>query len=270
MRRLEKASVIGISLSLISILGGRLLEGGSISALLQPAAALIVLGGTLGAVLLSFPGKVAWRALEACLGLLRHHEDESERELSFLVAAARQARRDGVLKLDEAAAMVGDPFLRKALRLAVDGSTPEEIREIMGVELESAVEQGEPPIHLLEAAAGYAPTVGIIGAVLGLIRVMEHLSDTSQLGTGIAMAFVATIYGVALANLFLLPAATKLRARFEHDLRVKEMMIEGAAGIAEAITPSLLEEKLRAYLAQSEPSGRSSRKEQQQRMRVAA
>jgi len=270
MRRFDKASVIGVGLGLVAIIGGRALEGGSPVMLFQPTAALIVFCGTLGAALLSFPSEVAWRALRAGLSLLARHDREGEKQVIFLAAAARQARRDSVLKLDEAAEVIGDPFLRKAMRLVVDGTTPAALRETMRVELESQGEFAEQPIHFLEAAAGYAPTVGIIGAVLGLIRVMEHLADTTRLGAGIAVAFIATIYGVALANLFLLPAATRLRLRHEQDWRIKEMIIEGAAGIAEGLTPSLLDEKLRSYLVGDRDSTAEARDGRRARMRVAA
>jgi chemotaxis protein MotA len=165
-----------------------------------------------------------------------------------LLDFARQARRSGVLSLENDADELADPFLRKALSLAVDGTDLQDLRRIMELEIELAERRGEAEARVFEAAGGYSPTIGIIGAVLGLIQVMKHLEDIERVGHGIAVAFVATVYGVGLANLVLLPAANKLKARLDQTLEFRELMLEGVIGIVEGMNPKLLEKKLEAFL----------------------
>ena len=143
---------------------------------------------------------------------------------------------------------IADPFLKKALSLAVDGTDLQDLRRIMELEIQMAEQHGEAEAKVFEAAGGYAPTIGIIGAVLGLIQVMKHLEDIEAVGHGIAVAFVATVYGVAVANIILLPAATKLKLRLQHALQIKELMLEGVVSIAEGLNPKLVRSKLEAYL----------------------
>jgi chemotaxis protein MotA len=166
-----------------------------------------------------------------------------------LLQFARQARRAGIVSLEKRAEAITDnPFLKKALMLAVDGVDLQDLRRIMELEIEAASRRGEAEAKVFETAGGYAPTIGIIGAVLGLIQVMKHLEDMERVGHGIAVAFVATVYGVGLANLVLLPAGAKIKARLEQALEDKELVLEGVIGIAEGMNPKLLESKLGAFL----------------------
>jgi chemotaxis protein MotA len=195
------ASICGISLALLGILTGMMIEGGSVGQLTQPTAALIVLGGTSGAVMLQFPMPVFFAALRAVRTVFSNGSTNGETVLRRLIEFANKARKNGIISLDGDLRTVEDPFLRRTLTLAVDGVEPAEVRRIMQMELENQVEMQDKVATVFEAAGGYSPTVGIIGAVLGLIQVMQHLDDISAVGRGIAVAFVATIYGVGLANL---------------------------------------------------------------------
>jgi len=159
----------------------------------------------------------------------------------------RVARRSGLTSLEPELETLTDPFLKKALSLAVDGADLQDIRRIMELEIELAEHRGEADAKVFETAGGYSPTIGIIGAVLGLIQVMKHLEDIEQVGHGIAVAFVATVYGVAFANLFLLPVVAKLRARLEAKLKNQELVLEGVLSLAEGMNPMLLQSKLEAY-----------------------
>jgi chemotaxis protein MotA len=166
----------------------------------------------------------------------------------MLVKYANQARRDGIVSLDGELANIQDPFLRRSLMLAVDGTEPQELRKIMELELDNQEEQDEKIPQLFEAAGGFSPTIGIIGAVLGLIQVMQHLDKIDEVGKGIAVAFVATIYGVGAANLFLLPVAGKLKIRIREEQIIREMTLEGVISILEGMNPRMLEEKLLGFL----------------------
>ena len=161
---------------------------------------------------------------------------------------AVKARERRILKLDHELAAVTEPFLRQALMLAIDGTEPAAVRQIMQLELDNTAEFEERIPQVFESAGGFAPTVGIIGAVLGLIQVMQHLDNINEVGRGIAVAFVATIYGVGLANLVFLPAAGKLRIRCQQEQMVKEMMLEGVISIQEGMNPRMIEIKLRTFL----------------------
>jgi chemotaxis protein MotA len=246
--RLDFASVVGVLLAVGGILGGLLLEGGRASDVSQYTAALIVLGGTLGAVMLTTPLGLLLSALKRFKDVFWENAPLAEDVMEQLLNFARQARRSGILSLERDADALSDPFLKKALSLAVDGTDLRDLRRIMELEMERAERRGEAEARVFEAAGGYSPTIGIIGAVLGLIQVMKHLEDIERVGHGIAIAFVATVYGVGLANLILLPAANKLKARVEQTLEFRELMLEGVIGIVEGMNPRLLEKKLEAFL----------------------
>jgi chemotaxis protein MotA len=246
--RLDFASLAGLILAVGGILGGLLLEGGRASDVGQYTAALIVLGGTLGAVMLTTPLRLLLAALKRVKDVFWDTAPSAADVMRQLLDFARQARRSGVLSLENDADELADPFLRKALSLAVDGTDLQDLRRIMELEIELAERRGEAEARVFEAAGGYSPTIGIIGAVLGLIQVMKHLEDIERVGHGIAVAFVATVYGVGLANLVLLPAANKLKARLDQALEFRELMLEGVIGIVEGMNPKLLEKKLEAFL----------------------
>jgi len=214
----------------------------------QATAGVIVLGGTAGAVCLSFTGtqlRQSWRSLPH---IFRRPQNHSFPEVARIVEMAYRARREGLLALEEEVAQLPDPFIRRGLQLIIDGFTPQQVREIMEMDLAQQEERGQMPARVFEAAGGYAPTIGILGAVLGLIQVMQHLTDPARLGTGVAVAFVATIYGVASANLLFLPIAHKLKLYHEQQMLRQEMILEGMLALATGEHPRLIAERLNGIL----------------------
>ncbi|HTW62244.1 MAG TPA: flagellar motor protein [Terracidiphilus sp.] len=245
---MDKASIGGFFLAILGILAGLLMEGGHLGQVLQPTAALIVFGGTLGAVLLQFPLATVGAAFRSLARVFVAPHGEDMQLIAQLVAFANKARREGVVSLDADLESIQDPFLKQTLMLAVDGTEPAELRNIMRVSLDSIIENEERLPAVFESAGGFSPTIGILGAVLGLIQVMQHLDDIHQVGRGIAVAFVATIYGVGVANLFFLPFAGNLRLRIRDGHRRREMLLEGVISILEGINPRMLEIKLAGFL----------------------
>jgi chemotaxis protein MotA len=244
---MDKASIAGVLLAVAGIVAGLLLEGGNLGQILQPTAALIVFGGTLGAVLLQFPLTTviaAFRNLGHVFSAPRRQNDEL---IGLLLSFANKARRQGVVSLDADLQAIQDPFLKRSLMLAVDGTEPSDLRKIMRVSLDSTMEREERLPMVFESAGGFSPTIGILGAVLGLIQVMQHLDNMQAVGRGIAVAFVATIYGVGLANLFFLPFAGKMRIRIHEGQQRREMMLEGVISILEGMNPRMLEVKLAGF-----------------------
>jgi chemotaxis protein MotA len=246
-RRIDLTSLVGIPIAIGLVLLGQALEGGDTRSILQLTAAVIVFGGTFGAVLISFPladVKAAFRSLHR---VFLEDDEPPDATITAILRYARLARKDGILALDDEAANAQDPLLRKGLMLAVDGVNPKTLREMLEIDLASAEDRDLVPARVFESAGGYAPTVGIIGAVLGLIHVMENLSDPSRLGSGIAVAFVATVYGVGTANLLFLPIASKLRARASAAARRRVLIFEGVLAIQEGLNPRLIDQKLRGF-----------------------
>lgn len=250
---MDFASIGGIAVAILGILAGMMIEGGSISQITQPTAALIVIGGTMGAVMLQFPLKIFLAALQHMAKIFFSGASNGEAVLKQLVQFANKARKSGIVSLDQDLSTVSDPFFKQALMLAIDGTEPNEVRKIMQLEIDNKTEMEEKIPQVFEAAGGYSPTVGIIGAVLGLIQVMQHLDNITEVGRGIAVAFVATIYGVALANLVFLPAAGKLKIRHREEQMVKEMVLEGVVSILEGMNPRMMETKLRTFLMTDKP-----------------
>lgn len=244
---MDKASIGGAILAIAGIVAGLLIEGGNLGQILQPTAALIVFGGTLGAVLLQFPLTTVIAAFRNLGRLFAAPRKEDTQHIRQLIGFANKARRNGVVSLDADLGAVRDPFLKQALMLAVDGTEPAELRKIMYVSLESITEDEERLPAVFESAGGFSPTIGILGAVLGLIQVMQHLEDIQGVGRGIAVAFVATIYGVGIANLFFLPFAGKMHIRIRNRRRSREMMLEGVISILEGMNPRVLEIKLNGF-----------------------
>ena len=244
---MDAGSLGGILLALAGILAGLLLEGGHVSQVLQPTAAMIVFGGTLGAVMLQFPLKTVFSAAGRLIRVFFHRDGHGAALLSQIVDCANKARRQGIVSLDPDLPKIEDPFLREALTLAVDGMEPSELRRIMEFQIDNVSEIEARIPAVFESAGGFSPTVGIIGAVIGLIQVMQHLDHMDQVGRGIAVAFVATIYGVGSANLFFLPAAGKLKQRAREDQRLKEMALEGVISIVEGMNPRMIEVKLKSF-----------------------
>src|ERR1700678_4129868 len=249
---MDKASIGGVLLAGLGIVAGLLLEGGNLGQIFQPTAAMIVFGGTLGAVLLQFPLSTVIDAVQRLAHVFLHPREQNQQLIEQLVAFANKARRSGVVSLDADLQTIDEPFLRQALTLAVDGTEPAELRKIMSLSLETRSEGEDRVSAVFESAGGFSPTIGILGAVLGLIQVMQHLDKIEEVGKGIAVAFVATIYGVGAANLFFLPAAGKLRIRVREEHQRREMMLEGVISILEGINPRMLQVKLSGFLEERE------------------
>lgn len=249
---MDKSSLGGVILGVGGILVGLLLEGGNLRQIVQPTAAIIVFGGTLGAVMLQFPLPVLLNAVRSLKSVFVAPPSNPESTVQRLVTYAQKARREGIVSLDADLAEIEDPFLKKSLMLAVDGTEPDELRKIMELELNNQAEYEEQVPQVFESAGGFAPTIGIIGAVLGLIQVMQHLDKIDEVGRGIAVAFVATIYGVGSANLVYLPVSGKLKSRIREEQITREMTLEGVASILEGMNPRMLETKLHGFLVEAE------------------
>lgn len=245
--RPDFATFGGILLALGGIVGGLLMEGGKIKDVSQITAAFIVLGGTFGAVMVSTPLVVLKGALLRLVHVIVDKTQAPDAAIEELIAYATKARKNGLVSLENEALEVQDPFLRKALTLAVDGTDLQEIRNMMQLEIDMAESRATAEAKVFESAGGYSPTIGIIGAVMGLIQVMKNLANIEEVGHGIAVAFVATVYGVGLANILLLPASTKIKARISSDTELKELKLEGVVAIVEGLNPKLIRSKLEAY-----------------------
>ena len=245
--RPDFATVGGILLAFGGIVGGLLMEGGRIKDISQLTAAFIVLGGTFGAVMVSTPIRVLNGAALRLIHVLMDRTQSPDAVIEELIGYATKARKNGLVSLESEALEIQDPFLRKALILAVDGTDLQEIRNMMQLEIDTAENRALAEAKVFESAGGYSPTIGIIGAVMGLIQVMKNLANIEEVGRGIAVAFVATVYGVGLANIILLPAATKIKSRIEWETEMKELKLDGVVGIVEGLNPKLIRSKLDAY-----------------------
>ena len=250
---MDKSSFGGVLIAVGGILAGLLLEGGKLAQILQPTAAMIVFGGTIGAVMLQFPLPVVLTSFKRLAHVFFDPQQDPQELVKEIVGFAHKARKEGIVSLDRELENIKEAFLRKSLMLAVDGTEPQELRKMMELELENQAEYEERIPQVFEAAGGFSPTVGIIGAVLGLIQVMQHLDNIDEVGRGIAVAFVATIYGVAAANLFFLPSAGKLKIRIRTEHKMHEMMLEGVVSILEGLNPRMVETKLQGFLPDAPP-----------------
>jgi len=245
---MDRASALGLILGLTAVVGGNMLEGGKIDSILQPTAALIVFGGTAGATFLSFPLRDLMKAITSLRFVFFEEPANTESLIQDIIRYSGVARRNGFIALEAEIPQITNPFLMKALVLAIDGMLPKLLLETMERENITFEDEHRRIAKVYETAGGFSPTIGIIGAVLGLIHVMENLADPSKLGAGIAVAFVATIYGVGIANLVLLPISRKLINRVNRELALREMVLEGVVGIQSGMNPYYLEEKLRAFI----------------------
>jgi len=245
--KMDLNSVIGILLACIAIVGGQMLEGGHISSLIQAAAFLIVMGGTVGAVLLQSPVKVFLNGIRMSVWVFFPPMNSPQTLIKQIINWSHISRKDGLLALEPHVRVVKDPFMKKGLQLLADGSDPEKLREVLEIEMLALETHQRQSARIWEAAGGYAPTIGILGAVLGLIHVMENLTDPNLLGSGIAVAFVATIYGVGLANLVFLPIANKLKSIINEHVVIQEILVDGFVAIANGENPRLIENRLNGY-----------------------
>jgi chemotaxis protein MotA len=243
--------LIGMAVALGFILIGNALEGGHIGSILGGPAAMIVIGGTIGAVIVQFPFVTLKSALKSAAGVLGKSKQNPAKVLEEIVRYAETARKDGILALERTAQNASDPFLTKAIMLAVDGADSHALRETLELAIDHHEEHGEDAAKVFEAAGGYCPTIGIIGAVLGLIHVMSNLQDINAVGGGIAAAFVATIYGVAAANIVFLPMAGRIKMRVRDEVGVLTMMLVGVLAIQEGLNPKVVRERLLEFLPAS-------------------
>jgi chemotaxis protein MotA len=256
--RPDLGSIGGLILAVGGILGGLTLDGGKLSDIRQVTAALIVLGGTLGAVMVATPLSVLIGAAKKIGSVFFEKSQPVAETIEMIVGYATQARKEGIVSLEQQASKIEDPFLRKALNLAVDGKELSQIRSIMELEIEMLEQRGEAEAKAYESAGGFAPTIGIIGAVLGLMQVLKSLADIEAVGKGIAGAFVATVYGVGVANLFFLPAGAKLKSRVRSEVQLRELTLEGVLAIVEGLNPKLIRTRLDAYLIQPAPKKKAA------------
>ncbi|HWZ13067.1 MAG TPA: flagellar motor protein [Acidobacteriaceae bacterium] len=247
---MDKSSVGGVTLALGGIVAGLMIEGGNLRQIIQPTAAIIVLGGTVGAVMLQFPLGTVLGAARQLIHVFTGSAPDGQAALRQIIDFANKARRNGIVSLDQDLPSVQDPFMRQALTLAIDGTNPDEVRKIMQLEIDNQAEMEERIPQVFESAGGFAPTIGILGAVMGLIQVMQHLDKVDEVGRGIAVAFVATIYGVGTANLIFLPSAGKLKIRNHERQNVQQMVLEGVVSILEGMNPRVIEMKLGTFLSE--------------------
>lgn len=246
---MDPLTTTGVVLALVALVGGSILKGAGVMALLNPAAFVIVVIGTLASSLVQTPKETFMRAWKIFPWIFKPPVEDTEVLIAKMVEWSETARKQGLLGLEPALEKEPDEFARKALQMLVDGTEPDKIRETMELELDAKEKANVQSAKVFEGLGIYAPTLGIIGAVLGLIAVMKNLADPSKLGGGIAAAFTATIYGIGLANLFFLPTANKLKEIIKAQSRAKEMVLEGVIAIAEGENPRNLEVKLKSYVA---------------------
>ncbi|WP_178022526.1 flagellar motor protein [uncultured Paenibacillus sp.] len=248
---MDIATLIGIIVGLAALVGGFMLEGGQLAGLLQITAALIVFGGTFAAVLISFP-VAKLRTVPKALALAFLTKSPAQDDvIEDIVGMSSISRREGVLALEKKAAEHQDPFLREGIQLVVDGTDRAMVRQIMELEIDAVAKKYDGYAKIFESAGGYAPTMGIIGTVMGLIHVLGSLSEPTALGPSIALAFTATLYGVASANLIFLPIASKIKARCDDELDRMDMMLEGILSIQNGDHPLLVRRKLESFTAET-------------------
>lgn len=245
---MQPGPLIGIVFALVAIVGGNAMEGGHMGSMLGGPAFIIVVGGTIGAVIVQYPFETLKAAMGAVGKTFKKPAQEPAALVEEIVNYANQARRDGILALEKVASSASDPFLAKALMMAIDGADSNALRDTMEISIGQAEEHGEDAAKVLEAAGGYSPTVGIIGAVLGLIHVMSNLSDINAVGHGIAAAFVATIYGVFVANVLFLPLAGRIKMIVREETNLRNLTLVGVLAIQEGMNPKLVRERLSAFI----------------------
>ncbi len=250
---MDIAALIGTFLGIGFILAGQALEGGNVGQLLQITAAFIVVGGTAGAVFLSFPIE-DFKIAGQCIGVVYFGKaPKLETLIEEIIGYAQKARKEGVIVLEKEAKNASHPLLKLGLEAVADGADPTLVKDMMETQLSQLQEKIAAGAKVLESAGGYSPTLGIIGAVLGLIQVMQNLSDPSKLGAGIAVAFVATIYGLVVANLITIPYSTRTKRKYARIFTSMELMIEGILSIQAGESPALIERKLECYIVESKP-----------------
>ncbi|AXT47911.1 MULTISPECIES: flagellar motor protein [Chromobacterium] len=249
---MDKISIVAILMGLTAIIAGQALEGGNIGSLMQLTAFMIVIGGTVSAVMLQSTPKQFAAGVRMLKWIFQPPVLDHDKMIREIINWSQTARKGGLLALEGYINLQKDPFIKKALQMLVDGAEPDTLRSVMDVEISMFEHARKQAARIWESAGGYAPTMGILGAVLGLIHVMENLSDPSKLGAGIAVAFVATVYGVGSANLLFLPIANKLKHLIASEVALKELVVEGLVSIANGENPRIIESRLKGFLAMHE------------------
>ena len=242
---MDWASIAGILIAFLGIILGQIVEGGHPAAMLQPAAFLIVFCGTLGAVLLQSQMNTFIRGVRMLRNIFNKSTNDNKKMVREALMWNLSARREGTLSLERYLKITNDPYIAKGLRMVIDGIDATRLKEILEIDIASFEVYQRQAVRIWDSAGGYAPTIGILGAVLGLIHVMENLTDPSRLGSGIAVAFVSTIYGVGLANLLFLPIAHKLKEIVAHDVEKKEMLANVFYCIAAGENSRVIEELIK-------------------------
>ncbi|HLE00849.1 MAG: hypothetical protein A2428_16140 [Bdellovibrionales bacterium RIFOXYC1_FULL_54_43] len=248
---MDIASIVGAILGVAAVVGGQVLEGGHIGQIVQGTAALIVFGGTFGAMFLSFPVQDIKNAFRAVPSVFTKVDMDVRPTIDEMIRIATIARKEGVLAVEGQRESIQNPLFKKSIKYVIDGFEPNTVKEIIDNEIYLAFEEEENAGKVWEGTGGYSPTIGIIGAVLGLIHVMSMLNDPSKIGEGIAVAFVATVYGVGAANLWLIPMGTKLKRKAAQRMVTKEVVKLGVIGIQEGLNPHFLQEKLEVFVEES-------------------
>ncbi len=255
---MDIASILGTIIGIGAVVGGQVLEGGHIGQILQGTAALIVLGGTAGAMLVAYPTQDIKNAIRLIPLIYKNVELDVRPVIDEIVKVATIARKEGVLAVEGQRDSIKNDLFRKSIKFVIDGFEPNTVREIIDTEINLALEEEENAGKVFEGAGGFAPTIGIIGAVLGLIHVMSMLNDPSKIGDGIAVAFVATVYGVGVSNLILIPWGTKIKRKAQQRAMTKEVVKLGVIGIQEGLNPHFLQEKLEVFVEAHERRGDDS------------
>lgn len=245
---MDIASVLGTIMGISAVVGGQVLEGGHVGQIMQGTAALIVFGGTFGAMLVSYPTSDIKRAFGLIPLIYKNVNMDVRPVIDEIIRIATIARKEGVLAVEGQRESIQDPLFKKTIKYVIDGFEPNTVKEIIDTEIYLVFEEEEMAGKVFEGAGGYAPTIGIIGAVLGLIHVMSMLNDPSKIGEGIAVAFVATVYGVGISNLILIPWGTKLKRKAAQRMIAKEVVKLGVVGIQEGLNPHFLQEKLEVFV----------------------
>lgn len=251
---MDPSAILALVVGLGCILLGNALEGGHFSSLVQPTAAMIVLGGTVGATWLASTPSEIKHTVKLLKRVVFPGNPNRQALREELVKVTAVARRDGMLAVEGLLEQLPDEFMRRGLRMLVDGASADDVRRVLEPEIEVAEHHGNAAGKVLETAGGFAPTIGILGAVLGLIHVMQNLSDPSKLGTGIAVAFVATIYGVGFANLLFIPLGNRIKKIVAEEAEARVMVLSGVLGIAAGVNARLIDEMLSAYAGHAPPA----------------
>ncbi|MCL5961055.1 MAG: flagellar motor protein [Chloroflexi bacterium] len=255
------STIIGLVLGIGALFVTLIMEGGDPARFASPSAALIVFGGTLGATMISFPLGLVTKLPSLIIRTLTREGNAQSPEsvISLFVSLAERARREGLLSLEEEAGKIKDPFVKKGMLLVVDGIDPEVVRDILDVDIAAMGERHQKGYGMLESMGGYAPTMGIIGTVMGLVNVLSSLDDPSKLGEHIAVAFIATFYGVASANLIWLPLGAKLKSQSKDEIWLREVAREGILAVQAGDNPRIVREKMEAFSSSSQRGGKGAK-----------